>query len=99
MAILRGTIGVVFTFTVKREAVPLDISAATTKRLLFKQPNGPSLTKEASFATDGLDGKLTYTTLSGDLSEAGRWFVAAYVEMPGWTGQTTAAPFTVSDTI
>lgn len=66
-------IGVQFVVTLKDDDETIDISAATTKNFLFKKPSGDLLTKAGTLVTDGTDGKLSYTTASGDLNEVGTW--------------------------
>lgn len=65
-----------------------------------KPPNsGTMLTKAGSFTTDGTDGKLSYTTIAGDLSVAGEWKASASIVMTGWTGQTTQHGFYVTESL
>ena len=82
MAILEdvhlGDIGTAFTVTITDKqangtTIVADISSATLKQLVFKKPNGNKLTKTAAFVTDGTDGKITYTTISGDIDIIGTW--------------------------
>lgn len=63
------------------EAV-IDISTATTKQIKFVG-NTESVTKTASFTTDGTDGKIEASLLSTDLTETGIWKVQAYVVLSG----------------
>jgi hypothetical protein len=63
-----GDIGTVFEIDVGE-----DISTATTKQIYFKKPNGATLTKTATFTTDGTDGKIEYTTVADDIDVAGTW--------------------------
>lgn len=72
-------IGTVFRALIVDGSTAKDISTATTKQLIFKKPSGSKLTKDGSFYTDGTDGILQYTTVSGDLDEVGLWKVQGYV--------------------
>ena len=76
-------IGTKFLITVKDGDVVVDISGTgshvNNKRLIFKSPSGSTLDKPASFDSDGTDGKLYYTTVSGDLVEDGIWKLQAKV--------------------
>jgi hypothetical protein len=78
-----GDIGTQFVVEVKDGSTAVDVSSATTKQILIKKPDGTLLTKTAGFFTDGTDGKLTYSTISGDLSIAGTWKIQAYVIIGG----------------
>ena len=59
----------------------LDISAATTKQIIFKKPSGSLLTKTASFLTNGSDGKLSYISQDGDFDEIGTWKIQASIKI------------------
>lgn len=66
-----GDIGTIIEVTIKDGASVLDISSFTTKQFIFKRPDNTTVTKNASFSTDGSDGKLRYTIVSGDLNQQG----------------------------
>jgi hypothetical protein len=77
-----GDIGTNIELTVKDETnTVVDISTATTKQLIFRKPNGTLLTKNATFTTDGTDGKIYITTVAGDLDQVGVWYTQAYIEI------------------
>lgn len=63
--------------------VVIDISTATTKQIILKKPSGATLTKTASFVTDGSDGLISYLTISGDLDEVGTWKIQGIVMIGG----------------
>ena len=90
-----GDIGTIIRLTVKEDGVAVDLSSATTKELVFKKPNGTTVSKTALFETDGTDGILQYTTIAGDLDVAGRWKVQANLELASWSGHTQAVTFSV----
>jgi hypothetical protein len=50
-----------------------DISTYTTRSFLLRDPAGTTTTKTALFKTDGTDGALTYTVVTGDIDQPGRW--------------------------
>ncbi len=58
---------------------PMDISAATSKFIIFKKPSGALITKSGSFYTDGTDGKIYYISILNDLDEIGAWKIQAHV--------------------
>ncbi len=84
-------IGVVFTVTITEPdpdnpdiLIVKDISLATTLEIILQKPN-PDLTKVvkvAVFSTDGTDGKMTFTSIAGDLDVAGRWSLEGEVTLP-----------------
>ncbi len=75
--------GIQFLGTIRdQDDAVVDISTATVKKLIFKKPSEETLIKDATFYSDGTDGKLYYITASGDLNEVGNWQYQAYIE-PG----------------
>ena len=77
----------------------VDISSATVKQIKLRAPSGTVLTKDASFTTDGTDGKLEYTCIVSDLDEVGTWQSQVYLEMSGWTGHSDIQRFQVYDNL
>lgn len=61
----------------------INLSGSTTKKLIFRKPNKKIVEKDADYFTDGSDGKLKYTTVSGDLKPDGVWRVQAYIVKSG----------------
>ena len=72
-------VGIAFRATVEVSGSPYNISAATTKQLWFKKPDGTVLTKDADFVTDGSNGQIQYISTSGFLSIPGKWRMQGYV--------------------
>ena len=73
-------IGTIFVATIKdSDDAVIDISGAVVKEFFFLQPTDTVLTKATAFTTDGTDGKIQYTTVAGDIDEAGRWKWQAHV--------------------
>lgn len=67
-------VGTVFTITVKdQDGVAVDLSTSSSKTLTIRSPKGTTTTWTLSYVTNGSDGKVTYTTVSGDLHTAGTW--------------------------
>lgn len=57
----------------------LNISTATTTDYHCRKPDQTTVVFSASFVTDGSDGRITYTTLAGDLDQAGTWLLEARI--------------------
>lgn len=70
--------------------VVVDISAATTKNILLRQPDGTVVSNPATFVAGGTDGKLRYTVPAGQLSQAGKVQWLAEIVTPTWGQQTSA---------
>lgn len=83
-------IGTIFELTVKDGNVTLDISTAIAIEIIFKKPSGTVVTQTAAFQTDGTDGIMQYTTISGDLDETGGWKIQGRVQLPTghWSSDT-----------
>jgi hypothetical protein len=90
-----GDIGTIFEIELKDCLNVLNISAATVKQIIFQKPTGASITKDASFSTDGADGKIRYVTVSGDLDVVGTWKIQAKVVLPTGTWSSNIDKFKV----
>lgn len=77
-----GDIGTVFEVTIRDGSSIVDISSATTKNIIFKRKDNTILTTVGVFATDGTDGKMKHTTVSGDLTVKGQYCIQGYVVLP-----------------
>ena len=93
-----GDIGTVFEITVKDDGTVVDISGATTtKNILMLDPAGTLNTKTGEFTTNGTDGKVDYTTVSGDLDMSGTWRIQAYLKGASYDLHTSIGTFEVKD--
>ena len=77
----------------------LDVSGATTLQLIFKAPSGNTKTKTAVFTTDGTNGQVEYTTVSGDIDETGVWKIQAYIVLPSGSWRSDIGKFTVHENL
>lgn len=69
--------------TLKQDGTAVDISSYTTKQFVLRDPDGTAAVKTADFDSDGTDGILKYTILTGDIDAAGNWKVAARIAKVG----------------
>ena len=82
MNIVVGDSGTVIEITVHDQAGDIvNISAATVMKIKFTLPDATHVDKTAVFSTNGVDGKLRYTTVTGDIVLAGVWMARGYVEL------------------
>ena len=95
----KGDIGSVIRVTIKESDIALDISSAAVKQFLFYKPSGVTVTMTASFVATGSDGRLFYTTVTGDLDESGPWQGQVYVEMGASKWHTTMFGFQVGENL
>lgn len=75
-----GNVGTVLICTVTKIVngveTPVNVSGTTSRQVELQKPNGEQLTPlNATFLTDGIDGKIRYTDNSGVFNIAGRWKV------------------------
>lgn len=98
--IRKGDIGTVIRCTVKEAGSALDLSGATTKQIKIQKPDGTILTKTAAFTTDGTDGQIQYTTISGDADLIGRYEIQVVITgLSGWSGASTTWSFEAESTL
>ena len=95
-----GDIGTTLVVTIKDGSTIVDLSSATTKKLEFQPPDGGvKLIKNASFTTDGTDGKIQYAFVSGDLSACGRWRYQGFVGIGSSYWHSDIGEFKVYDNL
>ena len=90
-----GDVNTQLTVTVKDGTSTVNISSATAKYLVLKKPDGTTLQKNTSFVTDGTDGQMQYTTVSGDITSCGTWKMQGNVELGGGKFRTDIISFKV----
>ncbi len=74
----------------------VDISSASSIVLYFLKPDkSTTLTKTATFSTDGTDGKIRYLSETGDLDATGTWKIQGQVQLPTGTWSTDIHSFKV----
>ena len=95
----KDDIGTVFEVALMDGSSIVNVSAATTKEIIFEKPDGSTLTKTAEFVTSGSDGKIDYTTVAGDLDTIGRWKIQAYVVLAAGSWKSDVAEFSVHDNL
>jgi hypothetical protein len=89
-------VGIIFESTVHDEAGNvLDVSSATVKDFIFEKPDKTSLNVDASFVSDGRDGKLRYISGPGDLNLVGTYRYQVYLEFGSAVKHTDINKFRV----
>jgi hypothetical protein len=96
----NADIGTIFRLTITDtdEAV-IDVSSASVKYLYFQKPDGTKIKRTATFYTDGSDGIIQYTSISGDIDQTGLWQVQGYVETSDGKFFTEKTGFSVLATL
>ncbi len=94
-------IGTRFEITLNdQDGAVVDISAVTTKEIIFEKPDRTSATKTASFTTDGTDGKMYFIAAGVDLnSNPGNWRIQGHVIGVGFEYRSQVGGFTVASNI
>lgn len=91
-----GDIGTAIQVTLYDGSTALDVSGAASLTMYLTKPSGTTLTKTATNVTDGTNGQIKYTTISGDIDEAGLWTLQVKVVLVnGNTWYTDVARFRV----
>lgn len=88
-------VGTQFIITVKDAGAVVNLVLATLKRFKFTKPSGNTLLVNADFVTDGSDGQLTYTSITGDLDEEGYWKLQILITLPGGSYSSDIIPFII----
>lgn len=78
---------------------PLPIDQATVKNIIIARPDSTTITRAASFTTDGTDGKMFILSLAGDFTMSGTYYIQGYIESPGWNGHSDISEFEVFDNL
>lgn len=92
----KDDIGTVFRILIKnQDDEVVNIAGATTKDIIFTKPTGDRSVKAGSFYTDGTDGYLQYTTVSGDLDVVAQWQLQAHIVQSGTSFKSDIYSFRV----
>lgn len=95
----KSDVGTIFEATIKDDDVVVDISASSSRQLIFKKPSGAAVTKAAVLSGNGADGKMRYVTIAGDLDEVGLWKLQGQVTIGAGTWRTDVYAFQVFDNL
>lgn len=77
--------------------VGVDITAATTKQIKYKKPNGPT---QVWTATEETSTSISYTTTAAsDIRGPGMWLLQAYIVTPTWTDHGDVDRLLVKETL
>jgi len=87
--------GLIFTVSANEEV--MDLSAATTKEIIFDKPKTNNvITKPAVFVTDGTDGKVKYVSESDFFDIRGKWKAQGHFVFPTGEWHTSIVEFEVA---
>ncbi len=96
-----GDTGSVFTVTLTKPdgSTPLDVSNYTVLQFILLSPTSGAKVVNGALVGNGSDGKVSYTTRSGDLDSAGTWNIQVYVVTPQGAWHSDIATFKVKDNL
>lgn len=80
---------------VDQDSAVVNISSATVREIVFKKPDGTSVTKTGVVVTDGTDGKMQHITVAGDLDVAGTWRIQGFVTIGSGSWSSDVDSFVV----
>jgi hypothetical protein len=95
MPIQVGDSGTQIIVKVREGSRRLDLSAATSLRLVLSKPDGNVVARDAALLTDGTDGAIFYVTAPGEVDQPGLWHVQVELALGGWNGRTSRAALRV----
>jgi hypothetical protein len=73
----------------------VNIGAATALQVLFLRPDQSLLAVSANLYSNGVDGKIQYVSVAGDLGQTGRWGIQAAYQIGGNQKYTSIKYFNV----
>lgn len=77
----------------------IDVSAATNMVIKLGMPDGTSKNLTAVLYTNGTDGKIKYTTITGDLGQVGAYRIQGKLNVAGGLKSSFVGAFSVLDNI
>lgn len=93
----KGDIGTVFQCTFKdQDGSVVDLSGYTSVQIIFLKPDHTAETKDMT-VTDAANGVANYTTVSGDIDQAGYWEYQGKAVIPSGTWYSLQKKFPVED--
>lgn len=94
-----GDVGTLFRLTFTDDGTAINISGATTKEIIFKKPDGTTITKDGNYSTDGLDGKLWCQLDEGEIDQAGVWRIQGHIKTAQGEWHSSAPEFRVHENL
>lgn len=91
----KDDVGTKLLVTVTDDSSAVDISTASSLVIFIKKPDGTVLERAGVLNTDGLDGKMYYLTVVGDLDVAGNYKIQGKVVISTGTFYTSISNFKV----
>jgi hypothetical protein len=90
-----GDIGTTLIGTVLDDGSVVNISSASSIQMIIKKPDQTTMTKTASFNSDGTDGKMKYVTVADDIDQIGNYKIQGKVVIGSATYYSSVSTFKV----
>ena len=88
-----GDDGTVFELTIlDTKKKPINVSTASLRVIHFMKPDRTRVTKTATLTTNGVDGKIQYKSVAGDIDMAGEWIMQGFVKFSDGNGFFSEKP-------
>ena len=108
LALRKGDVGTLLRWTVEENSsesitTVVNVSAATVKQAKIIKPNGTHVTWTLRFSTkasdsgDGVDGRVEYAIVLGDLDQKGTYKWQLFFNLATWNGSSQSGTFIVED--
>lgn len=94
-----GDVGTIFQVTINSAGIPVDVSSATLKNIILRNPVGRKITGAASFVNTGADGKIKYSTVAGNINMSGIWNLQVEITMPTGSWKSDISEFKVYENL
>jgi hypothetical protein len=88
-------VGTRFLVTIQEDGVPVNISTASQIQMIFCRPSNDTFYRNGTLLNSGIDGKVYYDTVAGDLVDAGMHKIQAKVYLPSGTYHTNIYSFQI----
>jgi hypothetical protein len=73
----------------------VDLSTALSTSIRYRKPDGVT----GEWPGTVVDGAVEYITVSGDIDQAGVWYIQAFFELPTWQGSSKVISIRVGESI
>ncbi len=73
-------VGTTFVVTIKDESEAIVNVSSATITFIFGKPDGTEISRVGDFVTTGVDGKVEYITVAGDIDQYGSWKLQVFVD-------------------
>lgn len=92
-------VGTAIEITIRDCSGIVNLSAATSKQIVFVKPNKTRVVVDSIFITDGVDGGIQYIFEENDLDVVGIWKYQAVIVLAGKTYHSDQSTFKVFENL